>query len=102
MTIVIGVDEDDQELLALLPEIRDLFGGSCVIVIFQKVDLDAHPQAPICWMWDALAKEAVKTPAGSPGGPEAPQVLILLGKQITPPCIQVCADQSPTPNNVDL
>lgn len=82
--VVIGIDEDDAPLLALLPEIGRCLGGDVGlegggrvrVETFARAELDEHPPGPICWMWDRLAKAAME---GSGNGMGRPDLLLLLG-----------------------
>ena len=99
--VVIGIDEDDTQILDLLPEIRRCFSGvglspegrikveirRCFggvglsaeggirVETFTRAELDEHPPGPICWMWDRLARSAID---GVSGG-DRPDLLLLLG-----------------------
>lgn len=61
--VIIGIDEDDEQIHQALPDIIDCFSDLltkwATVKVFTTSELDQRPPGPICWMWDRLAKEAM-------------------------------------------
>jgi glycosyltransferase involved in cell wall biosynthesis len=68
VVIILGVDETDDIMHTLLPQLKDSFILQypliqIVVEIFPRASLNLLPKGPICWMWNRLAQIAVTTKA---------------------------------------